>query len=33
MSLQLFRGVPEVLALTPQKKHERNICMIPLEMP
>jgi len=21
----LFRGVPEVLALTPQKKHQRNI--------
>jgi hypothetical protein len=24
-SFHLFRGVPEVLALTPQKKHERNI--------
>lgn len=28
MSLQLFRGVPEVLALTPQKKHERNISFL-----
>jgi putative transposase len=27
-SLQLFRGVPEVLALTPQKKHERNISFL-----
>jgi putative transposase len=27
-SLQLFRGVPEVLALTPQKKHERHISFL-----
>ena len=27
-SLHLFRGVPDVLALTPQKKHERNISFL-----
>jgi putative transposase len=27
-SLHLFRGVPEVLALTPQKKHERTISFL-----
>jgi len=27
-TLHLFRGVPDVLALTPQKKHERNISFL-----